>query len=116
MLFRLPVKVPFLPQEWFTFINTGVLLAGLIISELYGLRHGVFSVAQFEKTGFTIDHVGHLTGFATGIAAAILVRQNNPRWRDIERRSILYSHPKVRDPKSHDSASLAVSSDTTTAR
>ena len=34
-----------------------------------------------------VDRVGHLAGFATGITAASMIRQYDPKWGDLERNS-----------------------------
>ena len=34
-----------------------------------------------------IDYIGHLAGYATGIGAACLIRQTNPYWGNLQRKS-----------------------------
>lgn len=97
--YRVEVSFPFMPKEWTAWVNTGVLLAMAIAHELRSIRkRGIFSVKQFEKLGFTVDHVGHLAGYATGITAAMLVRQHDPHWRDIERTSFWYLSRNEKSP------------------
>ena len=50
-------------------------------------RNGLASQKMLTGKEPLVDRVGHLAGYCTGIGAGMLIRQNNPRWRNLERHS-----------------------------
>ncbi len=50
-----------------------------------------------------IDYLSHLAGYATGIGAGCLIRQTNPYWGGIQRKSFwMQENVKVDDAKVED--------------
>ena len=69
------ITLPFLPPGWTQGIDTGMVLAVLIALEFVGLRRrGLLPGKLGNARSAHIDHLGHLSGFATGIAAALIIR------------------------------------------
>ena len=84
------ITLPFLPPEWTQGIDTGFILALLIIVEIVGLRRwGLIPLNLVNSGQAHIDHMGHLSGYAAGIAAASLVRSTDPKWKNIERSHLI---------------------------
>ena len=50
-------------------------------------RFGLVPPALINSGKPNIDYVGHLAGYATGIGAACLIRQTNPYWGSLQRKS-----------------------------
>lgn len=70
-------------------IDTGCLLFGFVAIEILALRRkGIVNKFAIAAGRPAIDHVAHLAGFATGIAAAVIVRSTDPRWQKVERRHL----------------------------
>lgn len=46
-----------------------------------------------------LDYVGHLAGYATGIGAGCLIRQSDPYWGSVQRKSFWrWRDDQVEDP------------------
>lgn len=91
------IQLPFLPPEWTRGVDTGVVLAIFILSEIRGLRKTGLKVPK--STPGTplqprVDHMGHLAGYAAGIGGAAIIRATDPKWRDAKR-----EHWYIRDSK-----------------
>lgn len=85
---RRTITFPFLPSEWTSWVNTGVILALFVAYEAFHLRRaGLYDHKLLAKHGAVIDRIGHLGGYGAGIAGASLLRQYDPKWRDLERHS-----------------------------
>lgn len=80
--------MPIVPPEWTQGINTGAILVLIIGYDLIGFfRNGLAPTKVIGSGRSHIDHVGHLGGFATGIAAACLIRSTDAHWQSLERSS-----------------------------
>ena len=65
-----------------------MILAVFISIELIQLaRFGLMPRHLINSRKHNIDYVGHLAGYATGIGAACLIRQTNPYWGSLQRKS-----------------------------
>ena len=72
-------------------LNTGVLLASFMAYDAIALRrNGLANQRMLRGKEALVDRVGHLAGYCTGIGAGVLIRQNDPRWRDLKRHSFWY--------------------------
>ena len=99
-MFRQKVKFPGLPAEYTSWMNTAVILAAMISIESYQFaRSGLMPKALINTGKQHRDHVGHLAGYATGIAAACLIRQTDPRWGNVQRKSFwMWKEAQAEDP------------------
>ena len=69
-------------------MNTAVILAILVSVELIQFsRHGLMPKALINSGKTHVDYVGHLAGYATGFGAACLIRQTDPYWGTVQRKS-----------------------------
>lgn len=79
--------LPFLPPEWTRGVDTGVLLAVLMILEAIRLRKWGLTPAKWLHTGQpVIDSMGHLCGYSVGICAGALIRSTDLRWKSVKRK------------------------------
>ena len=69
------------------YIDTGAFLALNVLVEILALRRNGIKVPQTGSNApkHQFDHMGHLTGFAVGIIAGIMVRLKDPKWKAVKR-------------------------------
>ena len=82
------VTVPYLPPEWFRAMDTGLILAAIMLLEVSQIRKkGLQQTYSVEagKMASIIDHLGHLCGYTAGLGAAVILRTTDPKWKTAER-------------------------------
>lgn len=107
---RLTIEFAFLPKEWTSWLNTGVMLVCFMALELLSLRRaGIRGTASLEARGFAVDNIGHVAGYVAGCLAGVLVRKTDPNSEILERESFWYTerkspleHPRDTKPQAED--------------
>lgn len=61
------------------------MLALFALLEVSGFRKGGL-LGKFRLED-RIDHVSHISGYAAGLAGALMLRHYDPKWRGLERHS-----------------------------
>lgn len=61
-----------------------------MLHELYSLRKkGLLPKDLLGRGETTVDHMGHLAGYTTGLAAGCMIRSTDPHWKSVKRESFL---------------------------
>ena len=85
------LSLPFLPNEYVQWINSGVVLALMVGLDVTRLRRsGLINATFISSQGFQLDVVGHLAGYCTGTVVGWVFRQSREEWRDLPRQSFWY--------------------------